>query len=384
MSQLAAQLNLIMFSFSQRNPKKSSQTQDCTEMSTMEWIRGKQLGRGSFATVSSAKPKNQSAKTPPLMAVKSSEASFSALLKNEKQVLQQIGSCPQIVRCFGDDQTFENGTAFYNLFLEYASGGCLADQKKKNGGRLPEQDVRRYARAVLKGLGFVHAKGFVHCDVKLANVLVFENGAAKIADFGLAKKAGPTGNRDEIRGTPLYMSPESVNEQEYESPADIWAFGCLVAEMVTGKPVWNHQSGFNMCELLMRIGGDELPEIPEELSEEGKDFLGKCFVKDHRKRWTAEMLLEHPFVISDDTVPLEDVEGEFFSSPRGPFDFPDWVSMTSSEASPEFSDLQGKDLNWSFDWSSEKSSNPAACRLPQLVTVETPDWSVSGSWVTVR
>lgn len=350
----------------------------------MEWIRGKQLGRGSFATVSSAKPKNQSAKTPPLMAVKSSEASFSALLKNEKQVLQQIGSCPQIVRCFGDDQTFENGTAFYNLFLEYASGGCLADQIKKNGGRLPEQDVRRYARAVLKGLGFVHAKGFVHCDVKLANVLVFENGAAKIADFGLAKKAGPTGNRDEIRGTPLYMSPESVNEQEYESPADIWAFGCLVAEMVTGKPVWNHQSGFNMCELLMRIGGDELPEIPEELSEEGKDFLGKCFVKDQKKRWTAEMLLEHPFVISDHTVPLEDVEDELFSSPRGPFDFPDWVSMTGSEISPEFSDLEGKDLNWSFDWSSEKSSNPAACLLRQLVTVETPDWSVSGSWVTVR
>ncbi|KAL6222589.1 hypothetical protein ACLB2K_005981 [Fragaria x ananassa] len=350
----------------------------------MEWIRGEQLGRGSFATVNSAKPKNQFCKTPPLMAVKSSEASFSALLKNEKQVLNQIGCCPQIIRCFGDDHTFENGTAFYNLFLEYASGGCLADQLKKNGGRLPEIDVKRYARSVLKGLCFVHSKGFVHCDVKLANVLVFENGAAKIADFGLAKKAGPTGNRVEVRGTPLYMSPESVNEQEFESPADIWAFGCLVAEMVTGKPVWNHGQGSNMCKLLMRIGGDESPEIPEELSEEGKDFLGKCFVKDQRNRWTAEMLLEHPFVISDDTVPLEeDVVDELYSSPRGPFDFPDWVSMISSEISPEFSELAASDLDSSFDWSSEMSSNPAAGRLQRLVTDETQDWSVSGSWVTV-
>ncbi|XP_050369623.1 mitogen-activated protein kinase kinase kinase 20-like [Argentina anserina] len=350
----------------------------------MEWIRGEQLGRGSFATVNSAKPKNQySLKTPPLMAVKSSEASFSALLKNEKQVLNQIGSCPQIIRCFGDDHTFENGTAFYNLFLEYASGGCLADQLKKNGGRLPEMDARRYAREVLKGLRCVHSNGFVHCDVKLANVLVFENGAAKIADFGLAKKAGTTGNRVEVRGTPLYMSPESVNEQEFESPVDIWAFGCLVAEMVTGKPVWDHSPGSNMCNLLMRIGGDESPGIPEELSEEGRDFLGKCFLKDQRKRWTAEMLLEHPFVISDDTVPLEDVEDDLFSSPRGPFDFPDWVSMISSDISPEFSELEASDFGSGFD-SSETSSNPAADRLRRLVADETQEWSVSGSWVTVR
>lgn len=348
----------------------------------MEWVRGKEIGRGSFATIYTAKPKNPSSQLPPLMAVKSAESYYSASVENEKRILDQIGSCPQIIRCFGDDRTVEDGEEFYNLMLEYATGGTLADELKRNGGRLAEADVRRHTNSLLKGLGFVHAKGFVHCDVKLQNVLVFDNGVAKIADFGLAKKAGEAEQKAEVRGTPLYMAPESVNDNEYESSADVWALGCLVAEMASGKPVWHHSPGANIFKLLMRIGGDELPQIPEDLCEEGKDFLEKCFVKDPRKRWTAEMLLSHPFVSDYDAVLLEDTKPS--PSPRGPFDFPDWVSMASSEISSDFGDFFGKiDLNSESDWSSRQSSIPAEDRLRQLATEETPNWSFSEDWVTV-
>ncbi|XP_057449528.1 mitogen-activated protein kinase kinase kinase 20-like [Lotus japonicus] len=349
----------------------------------MDWIRGHSLGSGSFATVNLAIPTNSSSQFRSPTAVKSSEVDFSSLLQNEEQVLNRLGSCPQIIKCFGHDQTVENGEEYYNLFLEYAARGTLSDQLKNHGGRLPETLVRRYTRSILEGLKHVHAEGFVHCDIKLQNILVFDN-EVKIADFGLAKETGEQkqSTKWDCRGTPLFMSPESVNDSEYESPGDIWALGCAVVEMVTGKPAWNVLSGANIWSLLIRIGvGDELPLIPEELSKEGKDFLEKCFVKDPRKRWSAEMLLKHPFIIevADDTasLPLEPVKELLLSlSPRNHFELFDWASTVKSSVttSPD-----------SDEWSRESCLCSSGERLRRLVTDQRPtDWSESGSWTVVR
>ena len=141
----------------------------------MEWDRGKPVGRGSFATVNLAVPRNGSNQFPSPAVVKSCDVFSSSSLKNEKQVIDRLGFCPEIVRYFGDDYSFENDEEYYNLLFEYASGGCLADQTKNHGGQLPEPDVRRYTRSIIKGLSYIHDKGFVHCDIKLQNVLVFDN-----------------------------------------------------------------------------------------------------------------------------------------------------------------------------------------------------------------
>ncbi|KAL4289706.1 hypothetical protein GQ457_14G003570 [Hibiscus cannabinus] len=343
----------------------------------MEWVRGKTIGYGSFGTVNLVLPKTGFPESP-LMAVKSCETGNSASLENEKQVLDQLGSCPQIIRCFGDDYSVENRGKFYNLFLEYADKGSLADHVERNGGRLMESDAKRLAKSVLRGLNFVHSKGFVHCDVKLQNVLLFGNGDVKLADFGLAKRNGEKQGMFEIRGTPLSIAPESINGNVYDFPVDIWALGCVFVEMFTGKPAWNLKPGTNMADLLIKIGAsDELPEIPRELSEEGKDFLGKCFSKDPNKRWTAEMLLDHPFMAADDdetTVPFPSRPSqccfeEFSVSPRCPFDFPDWVSTDESSS--------GARAN-----SSAVSS--ALDRIRELAFDETPNWGVCGSWISLR
>ncbi|KAJ0234353.1 Mitogen-activated protein kinase kinase kinase 19 [Hirschfeldia incana] len=348
----------------------------------MEWVRGETIGYGSFSTVSLATPTNNvSGEFPPLMAVKSTDSYGAASLANEKAVLDNLGDgCDEIVRCYGEDRTVENGEETYNLFLEYASRGSLASSLKKlNGEGLPEATVRRHTGSVLRGLRHVHAKGFAHCDLKLENILLFGDGAVKIADFGLAKKRTEevTASGVHIRGTPLYMAPESVNDNEYGSEADVWALGCAVVEMFSGETAWSFEEGSHFVSLLMRIGvGEEVPRIPEELSEQGRDFLSKCFVKDPKKRWTAEMLFNHPFATVD--LEHEDSEEEeeeisvrlksedVFTSPRCPFEFPDWVSASSS------SETQYQP----FDSLEE--------RIASLVTDLIPDWSVTNNWVTVR
>ncbi|KAK1302382.1 Mitogen-activated protein kinase kinase kinase NPK1 [Acorus calamus] len=288
----------------------------------MEWVRGTKLGRGTFATVNVAVVIQTSSdqQTPLLVAVKSAPFSQSSTLQHERSVLTNLDGCPHIIRCLGHDITTEpNGERRYNLFLEYASRGSLHDLIRGDGAPLQEAVARRHARSVLLALRHVHDKGLVHCDVKLRNILVFNDDRqqVKIADFGLAKRASTKADGGEFRGTPLYMAPESILRGEYEPPSDVWAFGCAVAEMMTGSSVWRCTE---LKALLFEIASEE-PLIWEGLSEQGKEFLRKCLVKDPAERWTVEMLLSHPFVAEEGVV----IDGGGCAcpvdSPRSVFDF---------------------------------------------------------------
>ncbi|PHT56892.1 hypothetical protein CQW23_05378 [Capsicum baccatum] len=362
----------------------------------MDWIRGETVGHGSFGKVNFAIPRKQSTLFSPSMVVKSSAASCSATLMNEKLILEELDSCPQIIRCFGDSYTYEKGEKLYNVLLEYASGGALSDKIKNSRDlRLPEFEISKYTKDLLKGLHYIHKSGYVHCDVKLQNILLGEDGQVKIADFGLAKRAESMkdGNlRCELRGTPLYMSPEMVTAGEQDTPSDIWALGCVVAEMATGNPVW---SCSDVTKLLMAIGvGDQLPEVPEKLSEKAKDFLEKCFVKDPRKRWTAEMLLDHPFVVADrdETVPLNNetcYSNTPSISPRCPFDFPDWTSDDSAEstATCQITSLPSPAIQELINFSGGSLSTSPAERLRGLMNelIQQSEWDdADDDWVSIR
>ncbi|KAM7262803.1 hypothetical protein ACFE04_000486 [Oxalis oulophora] len=339
----------------------------------MDWVRGETIGYGSFATVSLATSSSDSSHLPSLMAAKSCVVECSDTLKHEKQILDRIGNCLNIIHCFGEEVTIEHsGEKFYNLLLEYASRGSLADLVKENNGKgLRESDVKSYTRSILKGLCFIHSKGFAHCDIKLQNILVCDDGEAKLADFGLARKCNEF-NGVSCRGTPLYMSPEAVNENLYEASGDIWGLGCAIFEMASGKKVWGNEKGLNFASLLMKIGAsEELPGVPSELSEEGKDFVLKCFIKDHSKRWTAEMLLNHPFVVDHDCRNIVLKEEKIVSiSPRSPFGFPSSKTVSDCEI-------------WA---SSDCNIYSAMDRIEQLAchNQEDPNWPSSRNWVNVR
>ncbi|XP_028086414.1 mitogen-activated protein kinase kinase kinase ANP1-like [Camellia sinensis] len=302
------------------------------------WRRGKMIGKGSFGSVYLATLK----KPPPnksqlLMAVKSAELSVSKSLQEERKVFNNLQGCPYIIQCFGEETTTsQTGETVYNLLLEYASGGSLRDLiEKSNGFGLQDSDVRRYARSILRAIKHVHDSGYVHLDLKPDNILLVPTKSkgktttstpattevkaannknkkfmAKVCDFGLAKMVKQQINKKNskkkkksessyyyLRGTALYMSPEAVADGIQEAPSDIWAIGCVVLEMLTGKRVWDRKVHGNTEKLLYNIGyGSDLPEIPSSISEEGKDFLKGCFVRKPADRLTADMLLKLPFV----------------------------------------------------------------------------------------
>ncbi|CAJ1962527.1 unnamed protein product [Sphenostylis stenocarpa] len=248
----------------------------------MEWTRGHMLGRGSTAAVYIA----MSCSSDRVFAVKSAELHRSEFLRREEMILSTL-KCPQIVAYQGCDTTFENGAYLFNMFMEYAPHGTLAER----GGGMDEAMVGSYTRQILQGLQYLHSNGIVHCDVKGQNVLVTEQGV-KIADLGCARRVGEP---SAIAGTPAFMAPEVARGEQQGFPADVWALGCTVLEMITGKPPW-HGSG-DPAAVVYRIGFfEELPEIPSFVSEQGRDFLGKCLKRDPNERWSVEDLLGHGFV----------------------------------------------------------------------------------------
>ncbi|XP_074588052.1 mitogen-activated protein kinase kinase kinase 20-like [Curcuma longa] len=356
----------------------------------MEWSRGPLVGRGSFATVSLAyiqEPAGRWGNIPDVVAVKTAVLSRSDVLRHERSMLAEFQGCPQIVRCFGDEVAVDEATGVesYNLFLEYAAGGSLFEAVRRSGRGLGEATVRRYARSILRGLEYVHARGYAHCDIKLHNILVRGGGGGGdndvvIADFGLAKKAGGDNAGAGISGTPLYMAPETVagGTGSTAAAADVWALGCAVAEMSSGRPAWGRRF-INSWGLLFAIGfGEESPEIPAELSEEGRDFLNWCFVKDPARRWTAKMLLQHAFVAEEDDMNRSSQTD--FQSPRSVFGLSEWPSPRSP------SDRIHANATKSTETDRDPSFTSPADRVMEIAATAPPNWarSPSDGWINVR
>ncbi|KAK8952652.1 Mitogen-activated protein kinase kinase kinase NPK1 [Platanthera guangdongensis] len=130
-----------------------------------------------------------------------------------------------------------------------ADGGGRATGGGRRAGDGPEAG----AREILSGLADHHGAGIIHCDVKPENVLIGSNGRAKIGDLGCARLIA-SGER-EIRGSHMYMAPAAGRGEEQGMSADVWALGCAVIEMVTGRPRWLDVA--NAAEGIRRIGFTE-------------------------------------------------------------------------------------------------------------------------------
>ncbi|KAJ0267073.1 Mitogen-activated protein kinase kinase kinase 15 [Hirschfeldia incana] len=338
-------------------------------MEEQNWIRGPTIGRGSTATVSLAITNSGE-----LFAVKSADFSSSAVLQREQSVLSDLSS-PYVVKYIGSNTTMENGKPMYNLLMEYVSGGSIHDLIKKSGGKLPEPEIRSYTRQILEGLIYLHGQGIVHRDLKSQNVMVGGE-TAKIADLGCAKMAGK--GSLEFSGTPAFMSPEVARGEEQSFPADVWALGCMVIEMATGLSPWPELN--DVVAAIYKIGfTGESPEIPECLSEKGKDFLRNCLRRDPKQRWGVEELLQHPFLDEEDKTQLLSCCCLNSSSPSTVLDQGFWDSCETSRS---------RLVQDPFANSYNLLDSSASDRIKKLVGGENsdvPEWIFADDgWVEVR
>ncbi|KAI8994405.1 serine/threonine-protein kinase 25-like protein [Gaertneriomyces semiglobifer] len=181
------------------------------------------------------------------------------------------------------------------IAMEYLGGGTASDLIKF--ARLTEQQCSYILREVLKGLDYMHSEGKIHRDIKAENILFDNKGALKLADFGVAGQLSANQpSRSTFVGTPLYMAPEIVKGEEYGVKVDIWSVGILAIELATGFPP---RSRMHPMDILYATAAYDAPVLEGNFSEDFKNFVSSCLVKDPKSRPSAGALLRHPFVSTE-------------------------------------------------------------------------------------
>ena len=266
--------------------------------SIRRWKVGEILGVGSYAQVYKAFDVN----TGELFAVKrifynsynKVQSLFVNELESEISILRGMKN-KHIVKYLGSEMIQDA----FCIYLEYLPGGSIA-RLLYNLGALPEVTVRAYLIQILKGLDYLHNNGVIHRDIKGANILLDSKGKVKLSDFGCSKQYQSdldSGFINSVKGSLPWMAPEVIKQKGYGRKADIWSLGCVALEMLTAKKPWDTDN--NHISFMMQIATDgNIPEIPEDLSQEAKDFLLSCFQRDPSCRKSAKELLEHGFLRS--------------------------------------------------------------------------------------
>jgi Tol biopolymer transport system component/predicted Ser/Thr protein kinase len=215
-----------------------------------------------------------------------------ARFEREARLLASLNH-PNIAAIYGLEQA--EGKRF--IVMEFAEGETLAQRLRK--GRLPVEEALGICRQIAEGLDAAHEKGIIHRDLKPANVMITEGERVKVLDFGLAKafsdeiqsvdsSQSPTLTEAMTRpgvilGSAAYMSPEQAKGKSVDKRADIWAFGCILYECLTGKRVFE---GETVTETLAAIlkGEPEWDKLPAATPPNIRFILQRCLEKSPKRR----------------------------------------------------------------------------------------------------
>src|SRR5499426_3509353 len=195
---------------------------------------------------------------------------------------------------------FEQSGETHFLVMELVEGETLAARISR--GPIPAEEALAIAHQVAEALEAAHEKGIVHRDLKPANVKITPEGKVKVLDFGLAKAMdvapdetarmnSPTlsivaTNAGVILGTAGYMSPEQANSRSADQRSDIFSFGCILYEMVTGHSTFDGETVTEVIASVLKQEAD-LSLIPANIHSRVVDLIRRCLAKDPKKRWHA-------------------------------------------------------------------------------------------------
>jgi eukaryotic-like serine/threonine-protein kinase len=227
-------------------------------------------------------------------------------LQREARTLAALNH-PNIAHVYG----LENADGVTAFAMELVEGATLEDRIA--AGAIPIDDAVRIARQIADALEAAHEQGIVHRDLKPANIKIRPDGTVKVLDFGLARAVEPAPDSSAslmptitspamtgvgvILGTAAYMSPEQAKGQPVDRRADIWAFGVVLAEMLSGKRMFG---GDTVSEVLASVIKDApaIPEAPPAIAR----LIARCLQRDPRARLRdigeARIVLEDPASIA--------------------------------------------------------------------------------------
>jgi eukaryotic-like serine/threonine-protein kinase len=220
------------------------------------------------------------------------DADRAERFEREARVLASLNH-PNIAAVYGLEES--GGRKF--LVMELVRGETLAERLKR--GPIPVDGALGIAKQIAEGLEAAHERGIIHRDLKPANVMITPDGKVKVLDFGLAKvyeletsnanlSNSPTlsiaaTNAGVILGTAAYMAPEQARGRNVDRRADVWAFGCVLYEMLTGKRAFE---GEEVTDTLVQVITKE-PDwsiLPDRMPSSVHRVLRRCLQKDLQKR----------------------------------------------------------------------------------------------------
>jgi len=223
--------------------------------------------------------------------------------EREARVLATLNH-PNIGAIYGvEDAPTDEGIPIRALVLELVEGETLAERIARSAEskdrRMRLDEVLTIARQIAEALEVAHEKGIVHRDLKPANIKITPEGVVKILDFGLAKAASgeppeptlsearlgtPVGSQEgHVIGTAAYMSPEQARGTAVDKRSDIWAFGCVLFEMLSGRAAFERETVTNTLTAIAESDPD-WTQIPETAPFPVRRLIRRCLEKDPKRR----------------------------------------------------------------------------------------------------
>ena len=216
------------------------------------------------------------------------------LKKEEVNIMSKLNH-PHIVNWIG----FFSDGSINIILIEYAKSGSLYDYLMNPSLSLSDALKRKWAKQAALALQYLHKHNFLHRDIKPKNCLLFKNDTLKLCDFGLAREIDHSFTLSSMKGTYQYMAGEIIrtnadNKGTFSIYSDIYAYGMLLLAIYTRRTPFD---GLEYHYVVFHVGNGELqPSIPEDIPEDIRCVMKKCWEVEPKKRPTIDRILEGKIV----------------------------------------------------------------------------------------